>query len=41
MVEVKSPEIQRIEKRPDEDIGPEEAKKLNRNRERKNGKRTN
>ena len=31
MVEVKSPEIEKVEKRPDEDIGPEEAEKLKRN----------
>jgi len=40
MVEVKSPQIEKIEKRPDEQIGPEEANKLN-NNGRKNGKRKN
>ena len=28
MVEVKSPEVEKVVKRPDEDIGPEESKKL-------------
>jgi len=28
MVEVKSPEVEKIEKKPGEDIGPEESKKL-------------
>ena len=27
--EIKSPEVETIEKRPGEDIGPEESKKLN------------
>jgi len=35
MVEVKSKEVETIEKRPNEDIGPEEAKKLNNNKEKK------
>jgi hypothetical protein len=33
--EIKSPEIEKRVKRPDEDIGPEEAKKLNRNRDKR------
>jgi len=35
MVEVKTPQVERVEKRPDEDIGPEEAKKLKNNKEKK------
>jgi len=38
--EVKSPQIEKVEKKPGEDIGPEEAKKLNSNG-RKNGTRKN
>ena len=32
MVEKRSKEIETIEKRPDEEIGPEESKRLNRNK---------
>jgi hypothetical protein len=35
MVEKKCRPIETIEKRPGEDIGPEEAKKLNSNKEKK------
>jgi hypothetical protein len=33
--EVKSKEIERVEKRPEDDIGPDKAKKLNRNRDKR------
>lgn len=39
MVEVKSPEIEKVEKRPDEDIGPDEAKRLKGNHIKENAQK--